>query len=312
MCVVGPYGFDESYMSQTSAVAGTDDVAATAPTSTRLAPPQQVASHKKFFRQFGLVVFHILALGPLLTGVTWEGVAIGVTLYSVRMFGTTAVYHRYFAHKTYKTSRWFQFVLLCIASTSLQRGAIWWATHHRDHHKYSDEEGDAHSPRLYGFFHSHMGWLWSLAADEPKNVARDLLKYPELRIQEQFWMVPGYATGFAIWYFFGWSAFFVGFIWSTLIGLHLTMSVNSVVHLWGTRRFDTADDSRNNWWMALLVFGEGWHNNHHHDQSVCRQGLEWYEIDLSYYILRGFQAVGLIWDIKEPNWQQRGQQPPVA
>jgi stearoyl-CoA desaturase (delta-9 desaturase) len=292
-------------MSQSSAFVGDSSGLSSSPVSARLPRPEQVALPLRSFRQFGLVMFHILALGPLFTGVTWEGVAIGVVLYSIRMFGTTGVYHRYFSHRTYKTSRWFQFVLLCLASTSLQRGAIWWATHHRDHHKNSDHLGDAHSPRLYGAYHSHMGWLWSKAADSPQNVARDLLKYPELRIQDKYWMLPGYALGFAIWYFFGWSVFFVGFIWSTLIGLHLTMCVNSVVHLWGTRRFDTADDSRNNWWMALLVFGEGWHNNHHHDQSVCRQGLEWYEVDLTYYILRSLQAVGLIWDIKEPNWQKQ-------
>jgi stearoyl-CoA desaturase (delta-9 desaturase) len=252
----------------------------------------------------GLIVFHLLALGPLFTGITWEGVAIGFALYWIRMFGITAVYHRYFSHRTYKTSRWFQFVLLGLASFSLQRGAIWWAAHHRDHHRFSDEPKDPHSPRQHGAFHSHMGWLWTVNADTSHNTPRDLLKYPELRIQDKFWMVPAYSLGFAIWYFFGWSVFFVGFIWSTLIGLHLTMAVNSAVHLWGTRRFETSDDSRNNWWMGILVMGEGWHNNHHHDQSVCRQGLEWYEIDATYYILRGLQAVGLIWDIKEPAWRE--------
>ena len=269
----------------------------------RRAGPEQVALPLRIFRQFGLVVFHALALGPLYFGITGEGVAIAFALYFVRMFGITAVYHRYFAHRTYKTSRWFQFILLMIASTSLQRGAIWWATHHRDHHRFSDQAEDAHSPLHHGFFHSHMGWLWSLKADNPRNSARDLLKQPELVLQEKFWMVPGYLLGFVIWYFFGWSAFFVGFIWSTLASLHLTMAVNSVVHVWGTRRFETTDESRNNWLMGILVFGEGWHNNHHHDQSVCRQGLAWYEVDLTYYILRMFQAVGLIWDIREPGWQ---------
>lgn len=254
-------------------------------------------------RQAGLVVFHLLALGPLFTGVTTEGVLIGVALYGVRMFGITGVYHRYFAHRTYKTSRWFQFVLLLVASTSLQRGAIWWAAHHRDHHRWSDQEADPHSPVQHGLWHAHIAWLWSERAHRSGHVPRDLLKHVELRLQDRFWMVPGYALGFAIWYVFGWSALFVGFIWSTLASLHLTMCVNSVVHRWGTRRFETRDESRNNWVMGLLVFGEGWHNNHHHDQSVCRQGLAWYEVDLTYYILRGLQAVGLIWDIKEPAWQ---------
>lgn len=267
--------------------------------------PAQVALPVRTLRQTGLIVLHLLALGPLVTGVTGEGVAIGLALYTVRMFGITGVYHRYFAHRTYKTSRAFQLVLLVIASTSLQRGAIWWAAHHRDHHRHSDQPGDAHSPVLNGFFHAHMGWLWSAQSDAPGNTPRDLSKYPELRIQDRFWMVPGYALGFAIWYAFGLSAFLVGFVWSTLIALHLTMAVNSVVHTWGSRRFETPDNSRNNWLMALLVFGEGWHNNHHHDQSVCRQGLAWYELDLTYYALRTLAAVGLIWDVKEPGWQGR-------
>ena len=286
-----------------------EEHAVTLPQAQRHAGPEQVAFPIRTFRQFGLVVFHVLALGPIYFGITWEGVAIAFGLYFLRMFGTTAVYHRYFAHRTYKTSRWFQFILLMIASTSLQRGAIWWATHHRDHHRFSDQDEDAHSPLKYGFFHSHMGWLWSLKADNPRNVARDLLKQPELVLQEKFWMVPGYTLGFAIWYFFGWSVFFVGFIWSTLVGLHLTMAVNSVVHVWGTRRFETKDESRNNWLMGILVLGEGWHNNHHHDQSVCRQGLAWYEIDITYYILRVLQAVGLVWDIREPGWQGKKSSP---
>jgi len=242
---------------------------------------------------------HILAIvGIAITGLSWLGLAWSAAMYMLRMFFTTGAYHRYFSHRSYKTSRWFQFLLALGATFTGQKGPLWWAAHHRVHHKLSDMPGDLHSVKQSGFWWSHMGWI--LARDlEGTDYSRikDFSKYPELRFLDRYWMLPPVAAGVL--------AFVVGGFWGLtwafavpqVLCWHGTFTINSLSHLWGGRRYATDDDSRNNLVLALITMGEGWHNNHHHYQVSARQGFFWWEIDCTYYVLRALAAVGLIWDV---------------
>jgi len=259
------------------------------------------ATRYRYTDTISFVLVHVACLGAIWTGVQAADVALGVGLYVVRMFGITAGYHRYFSHRTYKTGRVFQFLLALLAQTSAQRGALWWAAHHRAHHRHSDTELDVHSPVVRGFWYSHLGWIFAEQHHATDMTAvRDLARFPELRWLDRMPYVPAIALGVAVWLAFGWSGLVVGFFWSTVALWHATFAINSLAHVLGSRRYLTADQSRNNWWLALLTLGEGWHNNHHHYQSAARQGFRWYEIDLSYYALRALAAVGLVRDLRLP------------
>jgi stearoyl-CoA desaturase (delta-9 desaturase) len=247
---------------------------------------------------------HVAAVvGVALCGLSWSGVALALVSYFVRMFVVTAAYHRYFSHRAFKTSRWFQFVLALGAQSAAQRGVIWWASHHRWHHKHSDSEHDVHSAARRGFWYSHMGWVlgpdWNETDD--RGVA-DLTRYPELRFLNHpaMAMVPTVALALAFLLIGGGHALVWGYFLSTVLLWHGSFSINSLAHVFGRRRYETGDHSRNNWALALLTTGEGWHNNHHHYQSSARQGFRWWEIDLTYYLLRLMAGVGLIWDLREP------------
>ena len=217
--------------------------------------------------------------------------------YVLRMFGVTAGYHRYFSHRSYKLGRVAQFALACLAQTSAQKGVLWWAAHHRDHHKHADREDDVHSPR-HGVWWAHAGWILSDRFDEyePRRVA-DFSRFPELRWLDRHHWVPAVslvaALGAA-----GLAPFVWGFVVPTVCLYHATFAINSVAHLWGTRRFATRDDSRNNALLALLTLGEGWHNNHHHCMSSARQGVRWWEIDLTYLGLRLLATIGIVRDLR--------------
>lgn len=220
--------------------------------------------------------------------------------YFLRMFGVTSGYHRYFSHNAYKTSRIFQFILAWIGSMAQQKGVLWWSAHHRDHHRYSDTEKDIHSPKK-GFWHSHM--LWFLKSDyneyDPHKV-KDLTKFPELVWLDRYhWIAPlSYAV--ALYLVGGWGYLVYGYGLATFILGHATWTINSLSHLYGKQRFETGDTSRNNFWLALLTMGEGWHNNHHYYRHTANQGFFWYEIDLSYYILRLLSVFHIVWDLKKP------------
>jgi stearoyl-CoA desaturase (Delta-9 desaturase) len=246
------------------------------------------------------LAIHVLALGALWTGASWQVWVVCGVLYFVRMFGVTGAYHRYFSHRTYKTGRVMQFLLAVLAQTSSQRGVLWWAAHHRDHHKFSDTERDVHSPKQWGFWHSHVGWIYD--KNEQTNFARvkDLARYPELVILDKLWVVPPTILGFTIWGIWSWPGLFVGFALSTVLLWHGTFTINSLSHVWGNRRYETTDTSRNNWVLALVTMGEGWHNNHHHFMGSTRQGFFWWEVDMTYYILKVMSWMGLVWDLKEP------------
>jgi len=242
---------------------------------------------------------HLLALAaPFIAGCSWKLVGLAVGVYYARMAAITIGYHRYFAHKTFKTSRAFQFVLAFLSQTSAQRGILWWAAHHRDHHRYSDTEKDVHSP-MRGLLWSHVGWILSTEYSEyDSSRVKDLEKYPELRWLNKWHLVPPVALAVALFAIGGWSYLIWGFFVSTVLLWHGTFLVNSLNHLWGTRRYATTDTSRNNALIAVLTMGEGWHNNHHHYMASANQGFYWWEIDGSFYLIRAFQMLGLVWDVR--------------
>ena len=247
------------------------------------------------------VLLHLACFAGIWTGVTWQAVAIGVALYWLRMFAIGAGYHRYFSHRSYSTSRVFQFVLAFLAQTTAQKSILWWAAKHRHHHLFSDTEHDVHSPRHTGFLYSHVGWIFAKRHDETNLVkVADFARYPELMFLHRFELLPAVVLAGIAFLIGGWSGLVVGFVWSTVAVYHGTFCINSLAHVRGRKRYVTGDDSRNNWLLALFTMGEGWHNNHHAYQSSARQGFRWWEIDATYYILKGLSYLGVVWDLKTP------------
>ncbi len=260
------------------------------------------------------VLVHLACILPIWVGVSPIAVAVCIFMYVIRMFGLTAGYHRYFSHRSFKTSRVFQFMLALLATSAGQNGPLWWSAHHRLHHRHSDTDEDIHSPITGTIWWSHIGWILSKKFKEvdPKLVP-DLLKFPELRWLEKLhglvllaaiallygvgaWLessAPGLGTN-------GEQMMVWGFFVSTCILYHGTFTVNSIAHLAGSRRFNTTDGSRNNWFVAIITLGEGWHNNHHRYLASERQGFYWWEIDISHYILTALSWVGVVWDLKAP------------
>jgi stearoyl-CoA desaturase (Delta-9 desaturase) len=255
---------------------------------------------------------HLMCLGVFFVGFSWFALGVAVFMYIVRMFAITGFYHRYFSHKSYKTSRAMQFIMGLWGACCVQRGPLWWASHHRHHHKTSDEPADFHSPVQHGFWWSHMGWIMgNCAFKTDERQVPDLAKFPELRWLDRYDMVipialgavmlglgmalerfaPGLGTN-------GPQLLIWGFFVSTVALFHGTVTINSLSHVWGNRRYDTKDDSRNNWFLAIITLGEGWHNNHHHFPGSARAGFFWWEYDLTYYGLRVMSFFGLIWDLK--------------
>lgn len=270
-------------------------------------------AHYTKVNQVVFLGLHLVPLLALFTTVTWFDWTVCFTLYVLRMFFVTAGYHRYFSHRTFKTSRLFQFILAFMAQTSAQKGILWWSSYHRIHHKFSDTKDDPHSRKVFGFWRSHVGWI--LEEDHEAThfeLVKDLSKFPELRWLNKYYLVPpiilavfimllgGIVNGGSARAMFthGWSTLFIGFFLSTVILYHATFSINSLMHWFGTPRYKTGDESKNSFWLAILSLGEGWHNNHHYYQSSTRQGFFWWEIDLTFYALKLLSAVGLVWDIR--------------
>ncbi len=245
---------------------------------------------------------HIAAVvGVALLGWSWSGFGLAVALYYIRMFGVTAGYHRYFAHRSYRTSRAFQLFLAWLAQSSLQKGTLWWSAHHRDHHKYSDTKLDPHSWRDEGFWWSHVGWILSTESEDTGlEKVRDLARFPELRWLDTYYLVPGVLLGIGLWLVGSWHALVWGLFVSTTLLWHGTFAINSIAHWWGRRRYPTTDNSKNSFLLALVTMGEGWHNNHHYYQRSTAQGFFWWEVDFTYYLLRALAAVGLVWDLHKP------------
>ncbi len=252
-------------------------------------------------RNVPFISFHLVCLAVFATGLNTLDVVLCGLLYFIRMFGITGAYHRYFAHRSYKTSRVFQFCLAWLGCSALQKGPLWWAGHHRHHHRYSDEVPDVHSPVIRNFWWAHVGWILSDRYTKTDwKAMRDFARFPELRWLNRWHWVPGIVLGVTCWLIGGWSCLIVSFFISTVFLYHCTFFINSLAHVFGSRRYATTDDSRNSLLLALLTLGEGWHNNHHHYQSSANQGFFWWEIDISYYIIKGFEKVGLVWDVRKP------------
>lgn len=249
----------------------------------------------------GFIGIHLACFGAIWTGFPAEAVALGVALYVIRVFGITAGFHRYFSHRTFKTSRVFQFLLAFMGQMSLQRGVIWWAAKHREHHRDSDTVEDAHSPLQHGFFFSHMGWVFNSKLSEADyDKVPDITQYPELVWLDKHKYMPGVLLGFACWLAMGWAGLVVGFFWSTVAVYHATFAINSLAHVFGRARYLTGDESKNSAILAFFAMGEGWHNNHHYCMASTRQGFKWWEFDMTYMILRVLAVFGIVWDIKEP------------
>ena len=258
------------------------------------------------------LALHVACLTVYWVGFSWVALGVAVALYAVRMFAITAFYHRYFSHRAYKTSRVAQFVFACIGNSSVQRGPLWWAAHHRHHHRFSDQAPDRHSPRQQGLLWSHMGWFSSESnfPTDYKSV-QDLAKFPELMFLNRFDVLMPILLGTscfflgrllgAIWpelHTSGLQMLVWGFCISTVAVAHATFTVNSLTHVFGVQDYDSKDDSRNSMLIALLTFGEGWHNNHHHYSASARQGFRWWQIDMSYYGLWVMSKLGIVWALK--------------
>ena len=261
-------------------------------------------------RVLPFALMHAGCLGVLWVGTSGTAVGVAAALFVVRMFAVTAFYHRYFSHRAFRTSRAAQFVFALLGASAVQRGPLWWASHHRHHHAHADRPDDSHSAREHGFFWSHMGWFLSRANFATRmELVPDLARYPELRWLDRYdAAVPAllavalYALGagletagvatsgaqLVVW----------GFCVSTIALYHVTFAINSLAHTHGSRRYATRDDSRNNWWLAIVTLGEGWHNNHHHFPGAARQGFYWWEIDLSYYGLRLLHLLRIVRDLR--------------
>jgi stearoyl-CoA desaturase (Delta-9 desaturase) len=253
-------------------------------------------------RSLPMYACHAVALiGPFLVPFSWHLVWLAAALYAGRMMALSAGYHRYFAHRSYRTSRPFQFVLAFAGGTCTQRGALWWAANHRLHHRHADQPQDIHSPIQHGLFWSHLGWILSKRFEETRHDRiGDFARFPELRWLDRHHFVPSLVLAGTLFATGGWAAVVWGSFLSSVVMWHCTFSINSLAHAVGRRRYRTADDSRNNGWLALLTMGEGWHNNHHHHQSSAALGFFWWEVDCTYYLLRALSAIGLVWDLRTP------------
>jgi stearoyl-CoA desaturase (delta-9 desaturase) len=256
--------------------------------------------HHRMMKAFAFGIMHVACLGAFVTGANALALMLCGVVYFVQMVGITIGYHRYFAHRAYKTSRAFQFVLAWLGCSAAQRGPIWWAAHHRHHHRTSDTSEDLHSPVVYSCWRSHIGWVFSPESDEmPEQRVKDLIRYAELRWLDQYYWLPPLALAGLCFVLGGWASLVWGFFISSVLSHHATFMVNSVCHLWGRRRYATSDASRNNLFVALVTLGEGWHNNHHHYQSSAQQGFRWWEIDVGYYLIRLLACVRLVYDVRK-------------
>lgn len=263
------------------------------------------------------LIFILIHLGGLLAfwcGVSLTAILLCLASYLIRMFAITAGYHRLFSHRSYQTSRTFQFLLGLIGSSSAQKGPLWWAASHRHHHRHSDTEKDLHSPGIRGLWWAHAGWVLSDEHDDADlSLVKDLAKYPELRLLDRYHYIPPLLL-LASSYVFGMflSAYFPALqttplqvmVWgalvSTVMVYHATFAINSLAHILGRKRFSTGDESRNSFLLAILTLGEGWHNNHHRYPGSERQGFYWWELDFTHYVLKILALPGIVWDLRQP------------
>jgi len=266
-----------------------------------------------WLRSSPFILIHIACLGVFWVGISPIAVVTCIALYAARMFGVTAGYHRYFSHRSFKTSRAFQFVLGWLGAAATQKGPLWWAANHRHHHATSDTDEDAHSPR-HGFWWSHVGWFLCMKFHATNyRLIPDFARFRELRFLNKCDVLPPLALALGVtgagWMFRHWfpvlhtsplQMLVWGYFVSTSLLYHGTFVVNSLAHVIGRRRFETKDDSKNSFLIALVTLGEGWHNNHHFVPSSERQGFFWWEVDITHYVLKVLSWFHLVWDLKKP------------
>lgn len=249
-------------------------------------------------RALPFLALHVLAVMAFWVTPTPGLLGLAAGLFAVRMVAITGIYHRYLGHRSYQAPRWFIFLGSFIANSSAQRGPLWWAAHHRHHHRHSDEPADTHSPRE-GFWHAHCTWFLTRGAFRTRaELMPDLASRWELRLLDRFdWLAP-LLLAVACWLWAGWPGLLWGFAVSTVVLFHATFTINSLAHRWGSRPYATDDDSRNNVFLALLTFGEGWHNNHHRYPNAARQGFTWWQFDPTWMLLRLAAACRLVNGLK--------------
>jgi stearoyl-CoA desaturase (Delta-9 desaturase) len=245
-----------------------------------------------------LVLIHVGAIGALFAGAAWQDFLLLAVLLPIRGLVTTVGYHRYFSHRSFKTSRVVQFAIGCLCCANLQRGPLWWAAIHRRHHRHADEPGDTHSPVLGGFFWAYCGWMFVTVEEPDWQTVKDLTRFPELVWLERFWLLPALLLAIACWFVGGWPALCIGFCLSAVAALHGASAVNTFGHLIGSRRYSTRDQSRNSLLLALITFGDGWHNNHHHYPHTAQAGFFPGEFDSSYQLIRLLARCGIIWSVR--------------
>ncbi len=259
---------------------------------------EHISHHGRILVFIGI---HMMGLLIVQTGITWEWVFLAVASYYLRMFAVTAGYHRYFAHRAFKTSRVVQFGLAFLAMTSAQKGVLWWAAHHRHHHRHSDEKKDVHSPIQTGFWFSHLGWILTKGTQRTDlDQVKDFAGYPEIILLNRHNLIPPTVYAALMYALWGFPGLIWGFFISTIVLYHCTFFINSLSHMIGKARYPSNDGSKNSFVLAVLCCGEGWHNNHHYYQSAVRQGWFWWEVDLSYYILTILSWIGIVWDLRAP------------
>ena len=277
-------------------------------TLSAVAAPASVSSGFRWFRAVRI----FLALSPLIAvhlalhatpwlEWSWWYLLWILVITRIAGLGVTLGLHRYCSHRSFKTSRWFQFLIAAAGCTALQKGPLWWSVHHRLHHRHSDEPGDPHSPVQDGFIYSHFGWLFArdlLSPDE--SIVHDLRKYRELIWLDRLWMLPGLLLAGVCFALGGWEGLVFGYCASIVFVFQGTFAVNSIGHLFGPQRFETGEGSRNNPVLGILAMGDGWHNNHHRAPSSARHGFAWYEFDFTFSVIRVLERVGLVWDVKLP------------
>lgn len=260
------------------------------------------------------IAIHLGCFAVFFVGVSQFAVFLALFLYVLRIFAIGGFYHRFFSHKTFQTNRFWQFVFAVIGLTAVQRGPLWWAAHHREHHLVSDQAADAHSPVQHGFLWSHMGWFLSKKYFHyNKERIKDFSAFPELRFIDRFDMIIPllFAVGLYLLGAYlekahpslgtnGLQVFIWGFCISTVCVFHATFTINSLSHRFGKKVYPTKDQSRNNFLFSIFTFGEGWHNNHHYYPACARQGFRWWEIDLTYYLLLFLEKLKIIHSIRKP------------
>ena len=267
--------------------------------------PENINKHAKLNKNstFFLAIFHIGAVAALFMPVTWTTIVTVLVLWWISgSIGVGVGFHRLLTHRGFKTPKWLEYLLTFCGLFALEGGAINWVVTHRIHHSKTDMPGDPHTPRD-GIWWSHVGWILRGTSQQHEEsvmqrYAPDLMKDPVHVWMNRLYFVPLILLGIVLLAIGGWSMMFWGIFLRVTIGLHFTWLVNSATHMWGTRRFETTDDSTNSWWVALVTFGEGWHNNHHAHPRAAKHGLAWYEVDFNWWSISAMRAMGLIRDIK--------------